>query len=62
MTVSGQSGVIRFCWALTLAVVWNPRLVTETTCPRAFDIAWSYGRGVNGVRTRKVRPSSENSE
>ena len=56
MTVSGQSGVRRFCWALTLDVVCSPRLVTATTCPRALDIVWSNGRGVNGVRTTQ-RPA-----
>jgi hypothetical protein len=59
--MSGPSGVRRFCCALTLEVVWSPRLVTTTTCPRALDIVWSNGRGVSGVRTRIIRPSSENS-
>ena len=38
VTVSGQSGVRRFCCELTLDVVCSPRLVTTTMCPSALDI------------------------
>ena len=59
-SVSDQSGVTRFCWALdALDVVCSPRLVTIIDVFRVrSDIVCGRGNGqvVNGVRTVIRRP------
>ena len=63
VTISGQSGVRRFCCELTFEVVCNPRLVTDDDLPQRVGQRVIEGPGRERRADHEhVRPLSKNSD